>query len=154
AVAGDMLRGSLEVLAPFGRHVDIGKADVLRNEPMPLGVFDKGVTFSSFDLDLTADEPAVKRSLGEVVELFARDDFPSLPVTVFPAYAAKAAFATMARAEHVGKLALDMQTGGVWATRRAASVRSDATYLVTGGLRGFGLEIARFLVRAGARHLV
>jgi NAD(P)-dependent dehydrogenase (short-subunit alcohol dehydrogenase family)/acyl carrier protein len=33
-------------------------------------------------------------------------------------------------------------------------VRSDATYLVTGGLSGFGLATARWLADQGARHLV
>jgi myxalamid-type polyketide synthase MxaC len=34
------------------------------------------------------------------------------------------------------------------------SVRPDATYLITGGLGGIGLIIARWLVARGARHLV
>ena len=34
------------------------------------------------------------------------------------------------------------------------SLRANATYLVTGGLRGLGLEAARWLARRGARHLV
>ncbi|MCY1071297.1 type I polyketide synthase [Nannocystis sp. RBIL2] len=36
----------------------------------------------------------------------------------------------------------------------AFPVRPDATYLLTGGLGGLGLEAARWLVQAGARHLV
>jgi acyl transferase domain-containing protein/acyl-CoA synthetase (AMP-forming)/AMP-acid ligase II/acyl carrier protein len=37
---------------------------------------------------------------------------------------------------------------------RALAVRADATYLVTGGLGGIGLQVARRLVTRGARHLV
>ncbi|AGC45622.1 polyketide synthase [Myxococcus stipitatus DSM 14675] len=36
----------------------------------------------------------------------------------------------------------------------APRLRSDATYLVTGGLGGLGLKVARWLVEQGARHLV
>jgi NAD(P)-dependent dehydrogenase (short-subunit alcohol dehydrogenase family) len=36
----------------------------------------------------------------------------------------------------------------------ALSLRPDATYLVTGGLSGLGLETARWMARKGARHLV
>ncbi|MCX4673505.1 type I polyketide synthase [Streptomyces sp. NBC_01381] len=36
----------------------------------------------------------------------------------------------------------------------AAAVRQDATYLITGGLGGLGLETARLLCGAGARHVV
>jgi acyl transferase domain-containing protein len=38
--------------------------------------------------------------------------------------------------------------------RPAPRMRSDAAYLVTGGLGGLGLEIARWLVTRGARHLL
>jgi NAD(P)-dependent dehydrogenase (short-subunit alcohol dehydrogenase family)/acyl carrier protein len=37
--------------------------------------------------------------------------------------------------------------------RPASLARPNATYLVTGGLGGFGIEVARWLVRSGARHL-
>lgn len=37
---------------------------------------------------------------------------------------------------------------------RGALWRRDAAYLITGGLGGLGLEVARSLARAGARHLV
>jgi acyl transferase domain-containing protein/SAM-dependent methyltransferase/NAD(P)-dependent dehydrogenase (short-subunit alcohol dehydrogenase family)/acyl carrier protein len=36
---------------------------------------------------------------------------------------------------------------------RELRIRSDATYLITGGLGGLGLQTARWLVRRGARHL-
>ena len=39
-------------------------------------------------------------------------------------------------------------------SRGAALVRKDATYLVTGGLRGLGLLTAEWLAEQGARHLV
>jgi acyl transferase domain-containing protein/acyl carrier protein len=35
-----------------------------------------------------------------------------------------------------------------------ARLRSNASYLVTGGLSGIGLEVARWMVERGARHLV
>jgi NAD(P)-dependent dehydrogenase (short-subunit alcohol dehydrogenase family)/acyl carrier protein len=36
----------------------------------------------------------------------------------------------------------------------ALPFRADATYLITGGLGGLGLEVARWMVEQGARHLV
>ncbi|MCP3102829.1 KR domain-containing protein [Myxococcus sp. K15C18031901] len=43
-----------------------------------------------------------------------------------------------------------------WAWERAGHLqfRSDATYLVTGGLGGLGLQVARWMVERGARHMV
>ena len=34
------------------------------------------------------------------------------------------------------------------------TIRADGTYLITGGFGGFGLEVAKWLVKEGARHLV
>ena len=34
------------------------------------------------------------------------------------------------------------------------TLRSDATYLITGGLGGLGIEVTRWMVRRGARHIV
>ena len=48
----------------------------------------------------------------------------------------------MASARHIGKIVLMPQ-----------GVRSDATYLITGGLGGLGLRVAEWLVERGARHL-
>ncbi len=50
-------------------------------------------------------------------------------------------------------------TGGATTDRATARVaptkiRPDASYLITGGLWGLGFEVARWLVKKGARHLV
>ena len=34
-----------------------------------------------------------------------------------------------------------------------APIRGDACYLITGGLGGLGLEVARWLAQRGARHI-
>ncbi|MBO0791012.1 MAG: SDR family NAD(P)-dependent oxidoreductase, partial [Ktedonobacteraceae bacterium] len=39
-------------------------------------------------------------------------------------------------------------------TRRELALRADASYLITGGLWGLGLEVARWMIQKGARHLV
>ena len=63
----------------------------------------------------------------------------------------------MAEARHIGKIALSLlpeETRQAPVVRAPASVRADATYLITGGLGALGLAMARALVDAGARHLV
>ncbi len=40
------------------------------------------------------------------------------------------------------------------APRHEASFRDDATYLVAGGAGGLGLEVARWMIERGARHLI
>ena len=62
----------------------------------------------------------------------------------------------MAQSKQIGKVTLDLSTQPVMAfpAGRRSIIRSNATYLLTGGTRGFGLEISKWLVSQGARHLV
>ncbi len=156
AVQGELLRRGLEVLAPLGRYVDIGVADVLRNEALPMGLLQRGATFASFDLDRCLHEPAVRRSAEEVVGLLDRGLLDALPGCAFAAEDVRDAFSRLTRPEHAGKVVVSLSPGPASvlpARARAPRLRPDRTYLVTGGLGGLGLEAARWLVRRGARRL-
>jgi NAD(P)-dependent dehydrogenase (short-subunit alcohol dehydrogenase family)/acyl carrier protein len=66
----------------------------------------------------------------------------------------------MQQSKHIGKIVLSMHPRGADATPLAIapaeepiSFRADATYLIAGGLGGFGLAVARWMVERGARHL-
>ncbi|MGQ3076339.1 MAG: SDR family NAD(P)-dependent oxidoreductase, partial [Ferrovibrionaceae bacterium] len=66
-------------------------------------------------------------------------------VRIYPLEGAQEAFRFMAQAKHVGKIVLRVP--------QPAAIAADATYWITGGLGGLGLETARWLVASGARHL-
>ena len=57
----------------------------------------------------------------------------------------------MAQARHIGKVVVTVPRAS--RRERAVPIRPDATYLITGGLGGLGLEVARWLVDRGARAL-
>ncbi len=61
----------------------------------------------------------------------------------------------MQQSRHIGKIVLltDPADAGLALVTTELALRSDATYLVTGGLGGFGLATAKWLVEKGARHL-
>jgi myxalamid-type polyketide synthase MxaB len=76
-----------------------------------------------------------------------------LPCTVFGVQEAVTAFRTMQGARHIGKIVL-VPPAGVRDEAGALAMRSDATYLITGGLGGLGLAVAQGLAERGARHLL
>jgi NAD(P)-dependent dehydrogenase (short-subunit alcohol dehydrogenase family)/acyl carrier protein len=84
-----------------------------------------------------------------VVDKLGTGTLELLPRREFPLAAAADAFRFMAHARHIGKLVLVPAAPAL-----GESIRSDATYLVTGGTGGIGLHLARWLVARGARHLV
>lgn len=153
---GDVLLKSLSCLARFGRFVEIGKVAFDQDTPLPLRAFNEGLSFSALDFDrMTRHKPQQVRAIAErVLQHLAAGDFAPTPSRRHAASDAGEAFRVMARGEHVGKLLIDMKdpTLQVQALPSRA-LRSDGTYVVTGGLGGFGLEVARDLVARGARHL-
>jgi acyl transferase domain-containing protein/NADP-dependent 3-hydroxy acid dehydrogenase YdfG len=105
-----------------------------------------------FFADVCAQDPGLVRSLVEgVCDLLADGRLALPPVRCFALDDAVSAFRFMAQARHVGKLVLTSEPSH---PAEGAPVRETASYLVTGGLGGLGLEVARALVQSGARHLV
>ncbi len=159
ALDGEALRKSFALLAPYGRFVEIGKKDIAENSGLPMQTFNRNVSFTAIDLDrIFRDRLSLAQHLFETVaQGFTDGHFHALPTTVFAAAEAEAAFRYMAQSRHIGKVAIDLSAQPVTvypATDSGPAISADATYLITGGTRGFGLEIAKWLVVQGARYLV
>jgi len=155
-LTGDARTRSLELLAPYGRFVELSKRDIYLNTQMP--PLRRSVSYASVDLPGMAQErPALLGALlREVMQLFEMGVFHPLPVRVFAANDIRTAFQLMAQAKHIGKVVIDMSdpmTHILPADRPRGGIRPDASYLITGGLGGLGLALAQWFVEQGARHL-
>ncbi|MCE5269831.1 SDR family NAD(P)-dependent oxidoreductase [bacterium] len=118
----------------------------------------KGVSVHSFLLDnlLILHPEAFQGAFREFIGLFESGQFHALPYRTYPLSALQDAFKYMRSGKHIGKVVVSMD-GSVTAplpSRDRITAQKDATYLITGGLGGFGLAVARWLVSCGARHLV
>ena len=157
ALPGEMRQRSIDVTVAGGRFVEIGKGE----GPSPEEIAASRPDLSHFVLDLAAlssEAPSeVADVLKRVVSGVDQHDWRPLPTSRIEAAEAARAFRTMQRGQHVGKLVLDFSrdTGDAAAIHSVPfSLRDDAAYLVTGGLGGLGLAVARWLVDGGALHLV
>ncbi len=149
SLAGDFIPKSMSVLRKHGRFLEIGQRDLLDKKQVEQ--LKEGVQYHVFDgTRLSSD--SVKSVLGELRKLWADGSLTPLPVKVFPITQAISAFRYMAQAKHIGKIIV---THRPTPTRvKSDSLRSDASYLITGGLGSLGLLIARWMVEKGARRLV
>jgi myxalamid-type polyketide synthase MxaB len=149
---GEFIAASLDVLAPGGRFVEIGKlgawthADVAVSRP--------DVSYFTFDLsDATtvsaADSTAV---LTRVAEWLAAGEIQPPPTDVFRVHEIERAFRHLAQGKNVGKVVI--QFPEVTSHDTAPLARGDRSYLITGGLGALGLEVAEYLVHEGARALI
>ena len=159
SLSGDAIGRSLAVLRPYGRFVEIGKRDIYQNSPLDLGPFRNNLSYFAVDLDrMWVDRPQLTHSLlAEVMGLFERQELAPISHRVFPFQGALRAFRFMAQAKHTGKVVLamdDQVPAHVTRPVEAPRLRPDGYYLLTGGLGGFGLALAAWLVDHGARRLV
>ena len=157
SLPGEYITRSLSILAAYGRFVEIGKTDIYQNKPLGLFPFRNNLSYFALDLERVCRErPALLRSLLlELMVMFQRGSLKPLPHNIFPVEDAANAFRYMARRKNIGKVVISF-TGAETRNRsnRSAAPRADATYLITGGHGALGLEVARWLVEKGARHLV
>nr|WP_242587346.1 SDR family NAD(P)-dependent oxidoreductase [Streptomyces sp. MST-110588] len=159
-LTGPAQSASLDLLAPYGRFIELGKQDIYANTRLGLLPFRRGITFSSVDiLAVGRHNPRLAETLcTQVADALHHDALTLLPVTTYPIEDAAAAFRTMAAAQHTGKLVLTWpEQGSITVPVRphdAAVVREDGSYIITGGLGGLGLLAARWLAHNGAPHIV
>ncbi len=161
SLAGEAMRRNLRVLRPFGRMIELGKRDFYENSRLGLRPFRNNIAYFGVDADqLIAHRPeTARRVLEELMKWFAAGILHPLPHRAFCASDIEAAFRHMQASRHVGKIVVTFPenfesiVGSQPVPVAPVRLRSDGTYLVTGGLSGFGLRTAQWLVSRGARYL-
>jgi len=179
SLAGEAIHRNFRVLRPFGRFLELGKRDFYENTHIGLRPFRNNISYFGIDADqLMHERPELTRRLfGELMALFAQGVLHPLPYTVFDANDVVHAFRHMQQANQIGKIVVTYRNGirqvhdaalrQTHPLARAAEggqacatalpqlrLSADASYLVTGGLGGFGLRTAQWLAEKGARNLI
>ncbi len=159
SLAGRHVPLCLQALRAGGWHCEIGKVDIYSDNALGLRAFRKNLRFAAIDMDrLMLDDPFLSRRLSEeCLDLLERGVVKPLPVTTFGYGDYSRALRLMTTGGHQGKLALKAPLPSVCRdfpiVDRRPFLDPDATWLVTGGLGGFGQRLLPYLVTAGARHL-
>ncbi len=152
---GEFITKNFEVLGQGGRFIEIGK----------LGIWDQrqvqelrpDVSYFPFDLlDISLHNPSsIAAMLKELMQDFRQSTLKPLPHKVFPIENVVNAFRYMAQAKHIGKVVVSVPSMTVGADVLAREpMRSDSSYLITGGLGALGLKVAHWMVEQGVRHLI
>ncbi|KAH3271265.1 hypothetical protein KXW55_001457 [Aspergillus fumigatus] len=146
SLPGPLLQASLSVIAPLGHLIEFGKKEIETNSLVALECFSRGISLASLDVPtlLRRRGPDIHRILGEVTRLHVQD-----------------AFRFLQTGAHMGKVVLPAgpeevvpvvpRPKGITPRPR---LRSDASYLVVGGVGGIGRSIAHWLVDHGAQNLI
>lgn len=159
SLAGEAMLRSVDLLRPFGRFLEIGKLDFYQNKKLGLRPLRHNVSYFGVDVDqLMRVRPDLARNLlTEVLEEVARGVYTTLPHRVFPVSRAAEGFRCMQQSKQIGKVVVSFDGDELPpVTKNSGKVRfrKDGTYLVIGGLGGFGLRVGLWLAEGGAGHIV
>ncbi|AOX04134.1 hypothetical protein BJP34_05260 [Moorena producens PAL-8-15-08-1] len=153
--SGEFIAKSVSVVSPQGRFVEIAKRGVWESTEM--ATLRSDISYSVVDLvKVSQDQPQlIKSLLEEIIDKFDNGLLKSPPLTVFSIEEVVSAFRYMQQAKHIGKIIVTQsQQPTDTATEMPLNFPEDGTYLITGGLGGLGLLVARWMVEKGAKHLV
>ena len=159
SLPGEAIAKGLSVLRTGGRFLEIGKRDIYSDAPLGLEPFRNNLAMFAIDLDqLFREQPErMGRMLRDMVGRFESGQLTPLPTQNFSADETRDAFRYMQQGKHIGKVVVDYRGGieEVFAGEVAdVNFKADRTYWIAGGLGGFGLRVAQWLVDSGAKHLV
>lgn len=155
-LSAEALKANISVLKPVtGCLVDL---TTLHSEAsLAMKLFGKGLSMAAFDLeDMKGASPEYLRSLiCHVVDRFRDRTFHPLPCRTYPVADVGRAFRNMKKGQHMGKQILSMSGEDVPIVpmQDRIPLNPDGSYLIVGGLGGFGLAVARWMISCGARHL-
>ncbi|XP_010790393.1 fatty acid synthase [Notothenia coriiceps] len=167
SLAEEKLQASIRCLARHGRFLEIGKYDLSNNNPLGMALFLKNVAFHGILLDALFEEG--NHEWEDVSKLLKEGIMGGvvqpLKTTVFERDQVEEAFRYMAQGKHIGKVLLQVCHEEKGSAVQAASRVSfpaicrtfcppSHSYIITGGLGGFGLELAQWLTERGAHKLV
>lgn len=163
SLAGEAINRNFRVLKPFGRFLELGKRDFYENTAIGLRPFRNNISYFGIDADqLLQERPELtQRLFAEMMQLFHNGDLHPLPYTLFDANQVVDAFRYMQQAKQIGKIVVTYEHGiqakpvqEKLKPSHDMNISADTCYFVTGGLGGFGLRSAQWLVEQGARHLI
>ncbi|CAG0916724.1 unnamed protein product [Notodromas monacha] len=160
SLAGDKLMATVRCIAEHGTFLEIGKFDLSENTPLGMAFFLKNITFHGILLDALFDVDEEKRAVVQLVQKGLDSGVVKpLPVSVFEQNQTEAAFRFMSCGKHMGKVVLEVRPEDQVSSMPVLALprmycNSRSVYLISGGLGGFGLELALWLVNKGARNIV
>ncbi len=107
-LSGESMLAGINILNYFGRFLQIDKKDIAANNNIPLGNFNKGLSYSAIDLGLLLrDEHLIAEIFSEITRLFEEKALQLPMIKVFAATELHKALNLMSRSAHIGKLVID-----------------------------------------------
>ncbi|KAL9897232.1 fatty acid synthase-like [Glossina fuscipes fuscipes] len=162
SLSEDKLLASVRCLGFRGNFLEIGKFDMANDTKLGMSCFLKEIKFNAVLADrlLTAPEEEIAHLKALIDNDIANGIIQPLPATVFQAHEIEQAFRHMVGGKHMGKVVIqvreDPEAEFTMPVKVVKQVYFDPnlSFVIPGGLGGFGLELADWMALRGARKLI
>ncbi|MEV6776835.1 SDR family NAD(P)-dependent oxidoreductase [Streptomyces syringium] len=156
SLAGEAIARGMELLRPYGRFIELGKRDIYAGHRLLLRPFRKNLSYFAVDIHhmFLKNRSLAREVFAQMAERVQGGVYRPLLHQPYRAHRVHEAFRCLHRAEHIGKVVVELDERPAVVPAPTPLVPDpEATYLITGGLSGFGAATARWLAARGARHL-
>ncbi|RUT68620.1 SDR family NAD(P)-dependent oxidoreductase [Flavobacterium cupreum] len=156
ALPKEAMYQSMSILNSYGTYLEIGKKDITDNFSLSMHFFNKNISYVAVDMDKMLSERPEKIALllEDIAAYLKSGELNSLPVTVYTPNKIAEAFKLIDEGKHIGKIIIDFKDQAVDVHKQTDSLfKNDKTYVITGGTKGLGFEIAKWLVENGVKNL-
>ncbi|CAG9833288.1 unnamed protein product [Diabrotica balteata] len=165
SLSDTLFQASIRCLAERGRFLEIGKVDLINSSPIPTNMFLKNISFHGVHLDqFFYPQNNFKRRIQQLVAKGIVDGVVKpLPSVLFQESEIESAFRFMASGKHKGKVVVEIRKEELYpvntpirsilATPKLC-LSSQESYIVIGGLGGFGLELIGWLIKKGVTKII
>lgn len=162
SLAQEMLFASLRCLGYGGQFLEIGKFDLSNDTKIGMALFEKNIKFHSILADNLYRAPAADKQkvIDAIYDGMRSGVIQPLNSEVFPANQLEQAFRHLASGKHMGKVLIQMRDDENDKFSMPITVTprfycdANLSYVIPGGLGGFGLELADWLIVRGATKIV
>lgn len=111
SLAGEELVASWELMAKYGRFIEIGIKDIEAHKSLPMFPFAQNVSFSAIDISAMSRErlPMIQKALKSWMHLYTEGRFHSAqPLKCYSASSIEEAFRSIQSGKNIGKMVIEL----------------------------------------------
>ncbi|KAI4485852.1 hypothetical protein M0804_006341 [Polistes exclamans] len=162
SLAEEKLQASLRCLAEGGQFLEIGKFDIASNNTINADLFKNNISFHAVMLDriISSNDLILKKEIFDKVgELIEKGAVKPITRQIFQKEQVEEAIRFMASGKHIGKILIQIRKESDPPDMTINTIPTylcdpNKSYIVIGGLGGFGLELIDWMILRNARNVV
>ena len=156
---GELLRPSLQIVAPLGHIIDVGRGDVPNAQTIYAESYQKNATYCSINPLIILDtDPLLGKELMQAIDGYYRKGLIGPIPRVTETDVAQLSPVLGHFPNMIGKLVVTFTNSEslvrMYPSAPTVSFDPEACYVITGGLGGLGQSLIRWMGDRGARYMV